>query len=85
MNLGENLQRAIDARQLKPAQLARKMGVTRSQVHQLLHHESNPRLSTLKRAAGALEMSVAELLEDFPSAPASRRRRHAVSKRRRAA
>jgi transcriptional regulator with XRE-family HTH domain len=92
VNLGENVRRALAEKNLDRAQLAQRWGVGRSAVHQLVHGEANPRLSTLERIAASFGMSVSELLREqsgpLTPIPGRRRRRprrrRSASKRRRA-
>lgn len=52
-----------DELDISDAELARRIGVTRSQIHDWVHGEHEPTLSSLRRIAKALDMDLSELLD----------------------
>jgi transcriptional regulator with XRE-family HTH domain len=60
-----NLKRILDETRVKPAELARRLGVNRSAVHKWLNGQSQPNLDTLLEVARALRVPVNDLFDDI--------------------
>jgi flavin reductase (NADH) len=66
-DFGRALERELDARQLTPADLARRAELSLSHVYQLLRGDRpDPRGTTLRKVAGALGLSEAQLTSNQP-------------------
>ena len=61
-NLARNVRQLRDTRRLTQAQVARLAGIPRPTLANLESGEANPTLSVLTRVAGALQVSVEELI-----------------------
>jgi transcriptional regulator with XRE-family HTH domain len=67
---GENLLRVRQARKLSQESLAERAGIHRTQITLIESGRREPRLLTLVRLAGALEVDVSVLLEGVLWSPA---------------
>ncbi len=63
VKIGKNLKRLRERRLLTQAQLGEAAGVNRDQVSRIERDEVEPRFSTIKKLAKALEVEPAELVE----------------------
>ncbi len=64
--LAANLRRLRIARHLSLSELARAMGTSKATLSGVENGRSNPTVDTLASLAGALRVSIAELLEELP-------------------
>jgi transcriptional regulator with XRE-family HTH domain len=62
LTLGQTILAALKAKGLTQADLARKMGKTRSTIHAWCRDKTKPRLDTLSQIASTLDTTVAELM-----------------------
>jgi transcriptional regulator with XRE-family HTH domain len=62
--IGERLKRQRTRRALTQAELAKRAGVTTATVARIERDEIEPRMTTLRKLAQALEVDPAELVED---------------------
>ena len=62
--IGERLKRQRTRRALTQAELAERAGVTTATVARIERDEIEPRMTTLRKLAQALEVDPAELVED---------------------
>jgi transcriptional regulator with XRE-family HTH domain len=62
--IGERLKRQRTRRALTQAELAEYAGVTTATVARIERDEIEPRMTTLRKLAQALEVDLAELVED---------------------
>jgi transcriptional regulator with XRE-family HTH domain len=60
--------KARERKKLKPAELARLLGVTRSQVHGWEHGRSEPGLESLRRLADVFGVPIQSLIGDGDAA-----------------
>jgi transcriptional regulator with XRE-family HTH domain len=60
--LGKTILTALRAKGLTQADLAKRMGKTRSTIHAWCRNKTKPRLDTLTQIATALDTTVAELM-----------------------
>jgi transcriptional regulator with XRE-family HTH domain len=79
--LAANLRRLRIARQLSLSELARATGISKATLSSIESGNSNPTVDTLGGLAGALRVTVGELLEELPLPPI-RIQRAAAAKRR---
>jgi transcriptional regulator with XRE-family HTH domain len=70
IRFGENLLRIRQARKLSQEALAERAGIHRTQMSLLENGRRQPRLETLSRLAGALDVPISMLLEGITFAPA---------------
>ncbi|HVD37692.1 MAG TPA: helix-turn-helix transcriptional regulator [Solirubrobacterales bacterium] len=68
--LAENLSRYRAASGLSQEELATRASIHRTQVSELLHGKQVPRVDTLVKLAGALEIEPVDLLEGIRFEPA---------------
>ena len=66
--LAANLRRLRIARHLSLSELARAMGISKATLSGVENGRSNPTIDTLAGLAGALRVSIGELLEELPVA-----------------
>jgi transcriptional regulator with XRE-family HTH domain len=66
MNIRDNVKRCCDLRGITQKELAAKLGVTDISLNATLKEGRDPRVSTVKKIADALEVDIAELLSDRP-------------------
>ena len=66
--LAANLRRLRIARHLSLSELARAMGISKATLSGVENGRSNPTIDTLAALAGALRVSIGELLEELPVA-----------------
>lgn len=60
--VAKRIVRARNRLDITDAELARRVGVTRSTVHDWVHGEHEPTLASLRKLAEALECDVGELM-----------------------
>lgn len=61
-NLGRNLRRARESRELTQEQVAERSGVHATEVSRIEAGKRDPKVSTVERLAAAVEVSPGELL-----------------------
>jgi transcriptional regulator with XRE-family HTH domain len=64
VKIGANLRRLRERRLLTQAQLGKAAGVNRDQVSRIERDEVEPRFSTIRKLADALEVEASELIGD---------------------
>ena len=64
VKIGKNLKRVRERRLLTQAELGEAAGVNRDQVSRIERDEVEPRFSTIRKLAKALEVDPAELVGD---------------------
>jgi transcriptional regulator with XRE-family HTH domain len=64
--VGEQLKRVRTLRALTQAEVAERAGVTTATVARIERSEIEPRMTTLRKLAAALEVEPAELVRDYP-------------------
>lgn len=64
VKIGTNLKRLRERRLLTQAQLGKAAGVNRDQVSRIERDEVEPRFSTIKKLAKAMDVTPGELLPD---------------------
>jgi transcriptional regulator with XRE-family HTH domain len=63
--LVRNIEMMMSERGMTPAELTRRAGLNQTGIYDILHRRvDSPKLSTIKKIAGALEVSVIALLTD---------------------
>lgn len=67
MNIGERIKYIRKASGLTQKQLAEKLGMTQAAIVQFESEKSNPKIDTLQKIADALNVSVADFLDDGES------------------
>jgi transcriptional regulator with XRE-family HTH domain len=64
VKIGDNLKRQRIRKALTQEELARRAGLTTASVARIERNETEPRMSTLRKLAKALEVDPAELVEE---------------------
>ena len=64
MNIRDNVKRYCELRGITQKELAAKLGVTDISLNATLKDGKDPRISTIKKIAEALEVNIADLLSD---------------------
>jgi transcriptional regulator with XRE-family HTH domain len=64
VKIGENLKRQRIRKALTQEELARQAGLTTASVARIERNETEPRMSTLRKLAKALDIDPAELVEE---------------------
>jgi transcriptional regulator with XRE-family HTH domain len=64
VKIGDNLKRQRIRKALTQEELARRAGLTTASVARIERNETEPRMSTLRKLAKALDVDPAELVEE---------------------
>lgn len=62
--IGDRLERLLADRNWSQGELARRTGLTRSAISQLVQGATEPSLATIRKLAAALEVTEGEIIDD---------------------